>query len=141
MKKKSTTTETAIDANTVLTPVFMSVLNEIAPKWAKKFGYKLEEDKEYDPDSDFHPLSRALNISQRQLKFKGVESGSYINTRQRFGNPRLDISSPGQEWFVGLEYKTDGTFSECQIFHPKGVEMMPIIKKEVDDMWRSLNGC
>ena len=119
---------------------FMEMLNTIAERWAKKFGYELEEDKILDPETEFHPLNRINNKPLRSVKYKGAERGSYVNTRQRFGSPRIGISAPNQEWFVGLEFKNEKV-SECQIFYEKGFDMMPIIRAEIENEWMSLNGC
>jgi hypothetical protein len=119
---------------------FMEMLNTIAERWAKKFGYELEEDKILDPETEFHPLNRVNNKPLRSVKYKGAERGSYVDTRQRFGSPRIGISAPNQEWFVGLEFKNEKV-SECQIFYEKGFDMMPIIRAEIENEWRSLNGC
>jgi hypothetical protein len=119
---------------------FMEMLNTIAERWAKKFGYELEEDKILDTETEFHPLNRINNKPLRSVKYKGAERGSYVDTRQRFGSPRIGISAPNQEWFVGLEFKNEKV-SECQIFYEKGFDMMPIIRAEIENEWRSLNGC
>lgn len=119
---------------------FMDMLNTIAERWAKKFGYELEEDNILDPETEFHPLNRINNKPLRSVKYKRAERGSYVDTRQRFGNPRIGISAPNQEWFVGLEFNNEKV-SECQIFYEKGFDMMPIIRAEIENEWRSLNGC
>lgn len=119
---------------------FMEMLNTVAERWAKKFGYELVEDKVDNPDTEYHPLNRINNKPLRTVKYKGDESGSYVDTRQRFGSPRIGISAPNQEWFVGLEFKNEKV-SECQIFYQKGFDMMPLIREEIENEWRSLNGC
>lgn len=119
---------------------FMEMLNTIAERWAKKFDYELVEDKIDNPETEYHPLNRTHNKPLRTVKYRGNERGSYVDTRQRFGSPRIGISAPNQEWFVGLEFKNEKV-SECQIFYEKGFEMMPLIRKEIENEWRSLNGC
>ena len=114
--------------------LFMEMLNNIAERYAKKFDYELVEDKVLNPENEWHPLNNMFNKPLRSVKYKGTERGSYVNTRQRFGSLRIDISSPNQEWFVGLEYK-DEKISECQIFKEKGFDMMPIIKAEIENEW------
>lgn len=115
--------------------LFMSVLNEIAARYAKDFKYTLESEKEFDKNEVNHPLNICNNDPIVQVRYKGEGNGSYIKTRQRFGSPRIDISSPNQKWFVGLEFEEDGSFSECQIFNPIGIKMMPMIKAEIDGLW------
>ncbi|MEC7753844.1 MAG: hypothetical protein VYB44_07425 [Bacteroidota bacterium] len=129
--------DTSVEKELDIEVQFMSMLNEIAQRWAEKFGYQNKEDIEYNPSSDFHPISQVTNQPMKHVNYKGETRGSYINTRQRFGNPTIDISAPSQEWFVGLEFNK-GKIKQCQIFYEKGFEMMPIIKQEIEDQWQSI---
>ena len=119
----------------------MANLNAIAKEYAKEFKYKESSNTIYNKETDYHPINRALNKPIRQVIYreeKDPKSAGTIETRQRFGNPRIGIYGPGKSWFVALEYLPLGIISECQIFYPKGFEMMPIIKKRIEDRWNKI---
>ncbi len=99
--------------------------------------YLLEKDKVFDPKTEDHLLNKIHNQPLRSVKYSGTNRGSYVDTRQRFGNPVIGISAPNQEWFVVLEFK-NYEVSQCQILYKKGFDMMPIIREEIENEWRSI---
>lgn len=127
------------------------ILIEIAFEYAKKFGYSLTKEEIYNPETDYHPVSRATNKHLKTVQFEGQsdrEDGKYppsIVVRQRFGDPRLDMYWPkegnrGCLAFVGVEFKEDGTFGEAQVFYPEGIDKLPEIVSLVRGRWEKEGG-
>lgn len=128
---------------------FNDLLCTIATEYAEKFGYTKVKDSIWDRESDPHPFSQLANAPLRELRFDGEserEDGKYvphIKVRQRFGSPRLDMYYPkegnkGKSAFVGLEFNTDGSFSEAQVFYSPGVELFPKLLAEVQKRWEEI---
>lgn len=127
------------------------ILIEIAFEYAKKFGYSLTKEEIYNPETDPHFLSRAKNKHLKTVRFEGQSDQEnekyppYIEVRQRFGDPRLDMYWPkegnkGRLAFVGVEFKEDGTFGEAQVFYPEGIGKLPEIVSLVRGRWEKEGG-
>lgn len=115
----------------------------IAKEWAKKLGYSLIREGIANPKKEaHHPLNRALNKKVPELRYNQKENittdhPASIEVRQRFGTPRLDIYGINREWFVGIEVR-DGQCNEAQVFYPKGFDMLPVIKKQIENRLKDI---
>lgn len=128
---------------------FNALLCTIATEYATKFGYTLEKDSIWNKNTEYHPLALAANEPLREIQFYGA-SGSedgkyrpYINVRQRFGSPRIDMYYPkdgnkGMLAFVGIEFTPDGVFSEAQVFYEPGVKLFPELLSEIKQRWEDV---
>ena len=129
--------------------LFNELLCVIATEYAERFAYSLKVDRLWDRELENHPVAAVRNTPLRQMKFEGVADPSegvhppFIQTRQRFGNLRLDIYYPKEEnrgllAFVGVEFKPNGEFVEAQVFHTPGVNLLSEILLEIQERWVTL---
>lgn len=103
----------------------MKVLNQYAQEKAKQFWYELEKKEIYNPLQDPHPIQRWENQEMEQVRYvqpgEEKEGKWRIETRQRWGAPRIDIYWKNKEWFCSFEFDENSNFSSSQIFYKEWV--------------------
>lgn len=124
-------------SETTTPAAIMAVLNSVAEQYAKEFGYLEVYTSEWRRDTEEHPLNKMLNEPIEQRLYRGlgeVKTAGTVQTRQRFGNPRIGVYGPGKAWFVAIELgQNDGQFREAQIFYPPGPAMFPKVLARVEE--------